>query len=75
MYNYSSLLYEAHLISTIVDRKCDKGDSNLYEAHLISTIVDREKKACLSLLYEAHLISTIVDFNSDFDNLGSMRLI
>ncbi len=33
-------LYEAHLISTIVDREGFSNHVHLYEAHLISTIVD-----------------------------------
>ncbi len=37
----SARLYEAHLISTIVDMNNATWINDLYEAHLISTIVDK----------------------------------
>ncbi len=69
-------LYEAHLISTIVDKIFAHADFYLYEAHLISTIVDKCSNNKFEELYEAHLISTIVDSVYSVDSsLNSMRLI
>ena len=54
-------LYEADLISTIVDHLQIANKDKLYEADLISTIVDMSIVHMPSALYATDLISTIVD--------------
>ena len=65
-------VYEAHLISTIVDYCPLYELAFVYEAHLISTIVDFYLGWYSIQVYEAHLISTIVDKTCILLNVGRL---